>query len=70
MRLTNEQIEKLASRQGARRIAVENFLGTIDSMDGLGAVLCNMRADARSYNWNALTVEAIRRGIELLFGGR
>jgi hypothetical protein len=67
-RLTAEQIELLASREDARRVAVENFLSTVDPLDGPGAAFVNMRADARSYKWNESTVDAIRTGLVLIFG--
>lgn len=60
--ITSEQIEKLASRKGAKRIAVENFLGTLGTMSRADA-LGNLDADARAYRWNAATVNAIRAGI-------
>ena len=42
----------------AKRIAVENFAGTADTMDM--ATSMNLGADARAYKWNAHTVNAIR----------
>lgn len=58
------QIEKLASRSGVRRIAVENFLGSLGSLTAYEATQ-NLYADSASYGWNAATVKAIRDGIEL-----
>lgn len=62
--LTKEQIEKLASGKGVRRIAVENFLGSLGGVDRMGASM-NLSQDARDYRWNAATVNAIRKGINL-----
>ena len=63
--LTKEQIDKLASGKGVRRIAVENFLGSLGGSDRMGASM-NLHADAKCYKWNAATVNAIRKGINLL----
>ena len=67
--LTNEQIEKLASKSGVKRVAVENFLGTLDERAGRNGSMWNLRNDSLSYKWNAATVEAILDGIKLAFGG-
>lgn len=61
--LTAQEIDKLASRKGVRRIAVENFLGTMGER-ALDAY-ANCQADARSYGWNASTRNAILAGITL-----
>ncbi len=66
MKLTNEQIEQLASRTGAKRIAVENFLMSLYGVTKDEA-LGNLSLDARSYKWNAQTVKAIRNGIYINF---
>lgn len=42
----------------ARLIAVENFTYTADTLDL--ATSLNLSADARAYNWNSDTVNAIR----------
>jgi hypothetical protein len=42
----------------AKRIAVENFTMTADTMDM--ATSMNLGADAQAYKWNAHTVNAIR----------
>lgn len=64
MALSKAQIDKLASKSGVRRIGVENFLGTLGSMTRYEATQ-NLYADAASYKWNAATVAAIRKGIEM-----
>jgi len=65
--LTSEKIAELANRNGVRRIAVENFLGTVGSNPNAYAATQNLYQDARDYKWNAATQTAIRRGIELHF---
>lgn len=62
-RLTNEQIEKLASRKGVDRTAVENFLMTVDANDNATSAYANARDDGKSYKWNAATQTAISLGI-------
>ncbi len=70
--LTSAEIDALASRQGVRRIAVENFLGTLDLSIGAYGNRRNLYQDAAAYRWNAATQNAIARGIEKAFaaGGR
>ena len=63
-KLTRDEIEKLASRPKVRRIAVENFLGSMPDIDPIYTAM-NMHADARSYGWNTATVAAIMTGITL-----
>lgn len=63
--LTNEQITALASRKGVKKVAVENFLMTVDTNQTAGDAYENLSADARSYRWNAATTNAIRAGILL-----
>jgi len=68
MRLTHEEIEKYASPKGVKRIAVENFLGTIDTEhDSAAGCLWNCSMDAGLYRWNRATVMAIEAGIQALF---
>jgi hypothetical protein len=72
MTITAAQIEELASREGVRRIAVENFLSTLEVCDDLTRleVISNLNLDARLYHWNANTVKALREGINLHFGAK
>lgn len=65
--LTSEEIERLASPAGLRRIAVENFLGTLDLSIGQSGNRRNLYQDAVSYHWNAKTVAAIELGIQWAF---
>ena len=62
--LTKEEIEKLASGKGVRRIAVENFLMSMTPF-GEQAAIGNLYLDAQLYRWNTPTIEAIRIGIRL-----
>jgi hypothetical protein len=64
MAITLVQIEELASRPGVVRIAVENFLTTLEGMSSREAYH-NMRLDARSYKWNRETVKALEQGLEI-----
>jgi len=61
--LTDAEIAGLASRPGVRRIAVENFLGTLDEGIGYRGNAANARADARAYGWDEATLQAILDGI-------
>lgn len=63
--LTSIEIEKLASRKGVKRIAVENFLGTNTSNPDAFAARSNLYMDAGLYKWNSATVNAILKGIDL-----
>lgn len=62
-RLTSEEITKLASRVGVKKIAVENFLMSMG--ENHSDARSNLSVDARSYKWNSATVKAIRAGIAL-----
>jgi hypothetical protein len=65
--LTKEEISKLASRKGVRKVAVENFLATMGTDQRVAT--SNLWLDRDSYNWNSATVEAILKGIELASKG-
>ena len=65
--LTNEQIDKLASRKGVRKVAVENFLGTLYENCNRSEQMANMYQDAAVYRWNGATVNALRAGIDLAY---
>lgn len=66
--LTPDEIEKLASRRGVRRIAVENFLGTLPLEIGYEGNMTNLYQDAAAYRWNSATVDAIAKGIRMAYG--
>lgn len=65
-KLTNEEIDKLASRKGVKEVAVRNFLGTLYIEDKASDAYMNCDMDSRVYKWNATTVKAIRDGIKLI----
>ena len=67
-KLTAMEIEQLATRRGVRSLPVRNFLGTLGYARSESRELANLYADATSYGWNAATIAAIRRGIELVYG--
>jgi hypothetical protein len=62
MKLTADRIQELASRKDVKRIAVENFLGSLDGLNRSEA-LSNLKLDIKSYRWNAATGRAIQQGI-------
>lgn len=64
-KLTIEEIRPLAERKGVKSTAVYNFLMTVDANPDTECAYGNLDADARSYRWNAATVNAIRKGIAL-----
>jgi hypothetical protein len=63
--LTNEEILKLASKKGVKRIAVINFLSTLDLKIGAYGNTMNAGMDAAMYKWNSATVNAIMTGIRM-----
>jgi hypothetical protein len=65
-KLELEEIERFASRQGVRRIAVENFLMSMGTDEGIA--MMNLGYDRAVYRWNCETVGAIRDGIRLASG--
>jgi len=64
-KLDNDEIERLANKPGVKKIAVENFLMTVDNNDNAMYAGMNLGEDAKSYKWNAATVSAIKEGIRL-----
>lgn len=66
-KLTAMEIERLATRRGVRSLPVRNFLATLGYAKSESRELANLYADAASYEWNAATVAAIRKGIELAY---
>ncbi len=68
MRLELDQIKKYSCRTGVRKVAVENFLSTIDSeSDTRIGCMMNCHMDEALYGWNRATVMAIEAGIRDLF---
>lgn len=69
--LMGTEIDGFAARKGVKRIAVENFLGTMDvEQTPMAAHLINLESDARDYRWSAATKAAIKAGIKLAYTGR
>ena len=66
--LTAAEIERLASRPGVKRAAVENFLGTMDTALCWEGHWQNVCMDARRYDWNDKTLWALLEGIDLAAG--
>lgn len=64
--LTRSEIQMLASRPGVKRVAVVNFLGTLEGLT-YEAALLNLDLDTRLYRWEYPTKHAIREGILLHF---
>ena len=65
MKLTTEQIEKLASANNVKRIAVENYLSSLTGNYMNDNI--NLDTDARLYKWNTPTINAIRKGIKIFY---
>jgi hypothetical protein len=62
---THEAIEEsLTKFPKARRIAVENFVSSCPSENGMHNAM-NLHSDARSYGWKPVTVDAIRHAMRL-----
>ena len=55
------EIKKMAERKGVRKIAVENFLGTMGEDEECAVV--NLAMDRGLYGWDSKTVGAIMDGI-------
>lgn len=66
MPLPVARIMELSSWEGAKTIAVENFLSTLSGMTQDEAI-GNLVLDAKSYRWNTITVRAIEQGIREFF---
>jgi hypothetical protein len=62
--LSTMEIEEFASRHGAHKEDVEVFLDTVGEAGTKGGALLNLYYDARLYNWNISTVQAIEAGIQ------
>lgn len=64
-KLTADEIEKFAARKDVRRVAVENFLGTVHNNENAPTARANLYYDADLYKWNHATIKAIEAGINL-----
>jgi hypothetical protein len=58
------EIEGFASRDGVHKEDVEEFLDTVGEAGTEGGALLNLYYDARLYNWEISTVQAIEAGIQ------
>lgn len=64
--LTEDDFQRLTSSPKVRKIAVENFLGSLEGLSRAEA-LANLSMDSKMYRWNSETVLAIKKGISILF---
>jgi len=62
--LSVTEIEEFASRHGVHKEDVEVFLDTVGEAGTKDGALLNLYYDARLYNWNISTVQAIEAGIQ------
>ena len=67
MYLSSKTIETLASKEKVRKIAVENFLGTANKSLPKESHLMNLQMDQQLYKWNPQTVNAIKKGLNILY---
>ena len=61
--LTAAEVEKFASTKGVKKIAVENFLSSLDKDIGVMGNTMNAHMDAQMYKWNTATIRVIEAGI-------
>ena len=66
--LTYKEIEELANRPGAKKIAVENFLGSMGTDLTITEIIGNVAIDAKLYNWSQETISAIMEGVWMAAG--
>ncbi len=64
--LTGKEIEEFASRPGAKKDAVGNFL--INMGTDLTIAMGNLGVDAKENGWNQNTIDAILEGMWLATG--
>jgi hypothetical protein len=62
--LSINEIVTLSSHKGAHKKDVEDFLDTVGQAGTAEGALLNLYYDARLYNWNITTVQAIEAGIK------
>jgi len=63
--LTLQEIKIFATRRNVRRVAVENFLMTLQNNGTPREAYQNLFRDAKMYRWNQNTIRAIKDGIDL-----
>jgi len=64
-KLTKEEIQKFVSMPNVKKIAVENFLMTLNLNGSFMDACMNLSQDAHLYKWNKETINAIGKGIKL-----
>lgn len=64
-RLTEDEVNRFASRKGVKKIAVENFLISVTANEIKYNAVQNAYYDQRLYKWNSATLKAILDGIDL-----
>ena len=57
------EIEEFASRRGVDKIAVKDFLNSIEFSETPDAAIINLSLSSKKYKWNRATVKAIKDGI-------
>ena len=67
-KLTVEEIKGFSERPNVKKVAVENFLKSMNIGEGTPLTIEHLVTDAKSNKWNNETVEAILDGI-LTSGG-
>lgn len=61
------EIRRLASKPGVKKIAVENFLISVSANENEWTAIQNLYLDAGLYRWNSATQKAIKEGIKKYF---
>ncbi len=67
-RLFSVELEMLCRAPGVRRIAVENFLSSVDFSMPLHFHLANLKMDSKLYGWKDATILAIYCGLKKMYG--
>ena len=65
-KLTGKEIEEFANKPGVKKMVVENFLSSIGT--DITEIMGNVANDARLYNWNQETINAIMEGVWMAAG--
>ena len=60
-------VESQANKAGVKKLAVENFLMSIDSNKTIQDAIANLYYDAKLYAWNYQTIDVILKGIHKYF---
>lgn len=68
--LSIDEIGIFASHQGAKKREVQNFLETVGQAGTEEGALMNLYYDARLYDWDILTVQAIEAGIRSAYADK